>query len=153
MDKEVTMFNSRRKAPCRQILIQSCKKKKGSYYRFHIIFQHRSCAVITQKDFAITFLDENLGFFYKKEGKVDLSSVKPESKNERTLYLDPALWCGGGRGRLLARKKRRDEGRNQVTETNLTWSQLLFKSLTVSDSRSTRRKVPQRLHVQIRSLW
>lgn len=115
------------------------------------MFQHGSCEVITRKDFAITFMDENIGFFTKR-GEVALRSVKPEKKNERILYVDPALWCGGGRGLLLARKKRRDEERNQVTETNLTWSQLLFKSLTVSDSRSTRRKVPQRLHVHTRSL-
>lgn len=106
---------------------------------------------LSPKDITITFLDENIGFLQKR-GEVALRSVKPESKNERILHLDPALWCGDGRGQLLARKKRRDEERNQVTETNLTWSQLLFKSLTVSDSRSTRRKVPQRLHVRIQSL-
>lgn len=107
---------------------------------------------LSPKDITITFLEENIGFFTKKRGS-SCQIGETRKKNERILYLDPALWCGGGRGQLLARKKRRDEERNQVTETNLTWSQLLFKSLTVSDSRSTRRKVPQRLHVRIQSLW
>lgn len=67
---------------------------------------------------------------------MDLKSVKPEKKIERSLHLHPALWCAGGRGPFLVRKKRRDGERNQVTETNLTWAQLLFKTLAVSDSGS-----------------
>lgn len=52
--------------------------------------------------------------------------MKPLNKIERSPHVHPALWSAGGRSQFLVRKKRRDGERNQVTETNFTWAQLLF---------------------------
>lgn len=65
-----------------------------------MIFQHGSCAVITQKDFAITFLDENIGFccfFFTKRRGSKSQIGKPETKTSASLCRPrPVVWWWAG---------------------------------------------------------